>query len=65
MIPGITEKLLRDERELRAFYESVGLSPAVIERAIAAKFSPPASEEEAPPLRKKRGRVPRRPSTST
>jgi hypothetical protein len=62
MIPGITEKLLRDERELRAFYESVGLSPAIIERAIAAKFQQPASENEAPPIRKKRGRVPKQPA---
>jgi hypothetical protein len=58
MLPGMSDKLLQDEKELRAFYESVGLSPDVIERAIAAKFKPPAPETRGRwPRNKKRMRA--------
>jgi hypothetical protein len=51
MMLGISEKVLQDEKELRAFYESVGLNPDIIERALAAKFKPPV-----PAARGKRAR---------
>jgi hypothetical protein len=44
MLPALTDKMLQDANEMRSFYESVGLSPEVIERAIAAKFKPPVPE---------------------
>ena len=45
MLPrSVTEKMLRDAEEMRAFYASVGLSEATIERAIEAKFGRPAPE---------------------
>lgn len=45
MLPwSTTEKMLRDAEEMRAFYASVGLSEATIERALEAKFGPPARE---------------------
>lgn len=54
MLPAITDKILQDEHELRAFYESVGLSPEVIERAIAAKFKSPLPEARGTWPRKKK-----------
>ena len=50
---GIKEKTFRDEAELRAFYQSVGLSPETIERAIAAKFKQPVPEARGKWARKK------------
>jgi len=39
MLPwSVTEKMHRDAEEMRAFYTSVGLSEATIERALEAKF---------------------------
>jgi hypothetical protein len=50
---GINQKTFQDEAELRAFYQSVGLSPETIERAIAAKFKPPVPEARGKWARKK------------
>ena len=50
---GINQKTFQDEAELRAFYQSVGLSPETIERAIAAKFKPPFPEARGKWARKK------------
>ena len=44
----LPEKLLRDEAEMRAFYQSVGISPDVTEAAIRARHSKPAEEAGAP-----------------
>jgi len=38
---SITEKMRRDAEEMRAFYQSVGMSPEVIDRAVEAKLKPP------------------------
>ena len=59
MLPSVTEKMLKDADEMRAFYASVGLSPETTERAIQARFSAPADGDEAGlPMRgrKSRGR---------
>ena len=42
----IAWKMLRDEAEMRAFYQSVGISPETIECAIIARRNKPAVEEE-------------------
>ena len=58
MIPGsITEKIMRDAEEMRAFYRSVGLSAAVIERAIEAKFKPPVPDGRGTWARNKKKRA--------
>jgi hypothetical protein len=44
----LPEKMLRDEDEMRAFYQSVGISPETIELAIIARRSKPAVEGEPP-----------------
>ena len=59
MLPSVTEKMLKDADEMRAFYASVGLSPETTEQAIQARFGAPADEDEAGlPMgsRKSRGR---------
>jgi hypothetical protein len=58
MLPGMIDKRLQDEQEMRAFYESVGVSPEVIERAIAAKFKRPTPDarETGPHKQKKKVR---------
>jgi hypothetical protein len=46
-----TEAMMRDAEEMRAFYQSVGLSAETIERAIAAKHErhpSPVPEDERP-----------------
>ena len=60
---GINQKTFQDEAELRAFYESVGLSPATIERAIAAKFKPPVPEARGKWARKKAKPVTQQPTS--
>jgi hypothetical protein len=53
MLPwSVTEKTLRDAEEMRAFYTSVGLSEQTIERALEAKFGPPAPERRGTWVRK-------------
>lgn len=53
MLPwSVTEKALRDADEMRAFYTSVGLSEQTIERALEAKFGPPAPERRGTWARK-------------
>jgi hypothetical protein len=52
----LPEKILRDEAEMRAFYESVGISPEVTELAILARRQKPAAEQAAAPLPKGRKR---------
>lgn len=47
MLLSATEKLLKDANEMRAFYASVGLSEETAERAIKARFNPPAPDEDA------------------
>jgi hypothetical protein len=57
MIPGmikLTEKMLRDAEEMRAFYRSVGISVTTIERAVEAKFKPPSSEKRGTWHRRKK-----------
>jgi hypothetical protein len=48
----LPEKMLRDEAEMRAFYQSVGISPETTELAIRARLSKPAVEETSAPLPK-------------
>jgi hypothetical protein len=43
----LPEKLLRDEAEMRAFYQSVGISPETIELAIVARRNRPVAAESA------------------
>jgi hypothetical protein len=43
----LPEKMLRDEAEMRAFYQSVGISPETIELAIVARRNRPVAEEAA------------------
>jgi len=50
---GINQKTFQDEAEGRACYQSVGLSPETIERAIAAKCKPPVPEARGKWARKK------------
>jgi hypothetical protein len=53
----LPDKMLRDEAEMRAFYQSVGISPETIELAIVARRHKPAVEGEPPaPLPKGRRR---------
>jgi len=47
-----TEAMMRDAEEMRAFYQSVGMSAETIERAIAAK----RKRHPSPPDVKVRGR---------
>jgi hypothetical protein len=57
MIAGtikLTEKMLRDAEEMRAFYRSMGISLTTIERAVEAKFEPPSSEKRGTWHRRKR-----------
>jgi hypothetical protein len=58
MPPAMIDKNLQNEQEMRAFYESVGLSAEVIERAIAIKFkrTAPEARETSPHKKKKRAR---------
>ncbi len=51
----LPDKMLRDEAEMRAFYQSVGISPETIELAIVARRHKPAAEE-APPAPPPKGR---------
>ncbi len=44
----LPDKMLRDEAEMRAFYQSVGISPETIELAIIARRNKPAVGEEPP-----------------
>ena len=39
-----TEAMMRDAEEMRAFYQSVGISAETIERALAARHQRPAPE---------------------
>ncbi len=52
----LPEQMLRDEAEMRAFYESVGVSKSTTEAAIKARRNNPAQQDkkQSPPL--KRGR---------
>ena len=53
MLPlSVTEKMLRDADEMRAFYASVGLSEQTIERALEAKFGPSKPERRGAWARK-------------
>ena len=49
-----TEAMMRDAQEMRAFYESVGMSPETIERAIAARHQGQPSPEPVKVLRRKK-----------
>lgn len=49
-----TEAMMRDAQEMRAFYESVGMSPETIERAIAAKHEGQPAPEPVKVLRRKK-----------
>jgi len=55
MLPwSATEKMHRDAEEMRAFYQSVGLSDETIERALEAKFAFSNPKDKAGPARKTR-----------
>jgi hypothetical protein len=55
----LPEKVLRDEAEMRAFYQSVGISPETTELAIRARLSKPVAEEaSAPAPRGKKRKTP-------
>lgn len=57
MLPRpMTEMIAHDADEMRTFYQSVGISPEIIERAIEVKFRPSMPDGRETP---KRGR-PRR-----
>ena len=46
----LPETVLRDEAEMRAFYESCGISKSTTEAAIRARHNRPADEgQQAPP----------------
>jgi hypothetical protein len=49
----------KTSEEMRAFYQSAGLSEQVIERALALRFHPPAPSPEAEASRRRNGRPPR------
>ncbi|MBX9776196.1 MAG: hypothetical protein K2Y71_17590 [Xanthobacteraceae bacterium] len=51
-----SEKLLRDEAEMRAFYLSVGISPETTEAAIRARHSKSEAEDVSEPPAKARKR---------
>ena len=52
----LPEKMLRDEAEMRAFYQSVGISPETTEAAIRARHTKPVAEEGVAPPAKGRKR---------
>jgi hypothetical protein len=45
MYPNLPERLVRDEAEMREFFQRMGLSPEVIERAVRARFNTPPEEQ--------------------
>jgi hypothetical protein len=56
MLPwSVTEKILRDSEEMRAFYKTLGLRPDVIERAAEARLKPQIDDRGRGGM-KKRGR---------
>jgi hypothetical protein len=44
----LPEQMLRDEAEMRAFYQSVGISPEITELAIQAIRNKPVQEGKKP-----------------
>jgi hypothetical protein len=56
----LPENMLRDEAEMRAFYESVGMSPVTIEMAIKARHKQPVEEAPAAVAKPKLARGPKR-----
>jgi hypothetical protein len=44
----LPEQMLRDEAEMRAFYQSVGVSPETTELAIQARRNRPVQEKKKP-----------------
>ena len=60
----LPEKVLRDEAEMRSFYQSVGISPETIELAIVARRNRPATEDKPaaslPKGRKRKGAAARK-----
>ena len=51
----LPETMLRDEAEMRAFYESVGMSPGTIELALKARRKQPVEEAAEPKPKLVRG----------
>jgi hypothetical protein len=61
-MPKYEEKRSRDEAEMRAFYKSCGISPAVIDGAIRIRYHEPipeTSDEKNVTQRRKRHSDPR------
>lgn len=56
----LSETMLRDEAEMRAFYESCGISQSTIEAAIKARHDKPVDQDKKGPSpdRRKRQKVP-------
>jgi hypothetical protein len=51
----LPEQMLRDEAEMRAFYEAVGISKSTTEAAIKARRNIPVEQEKKQsPLKSKR-----------
>jgi hypothetical protein len=46
----LPEQMLRDEAEMRAFYQSVGIRPEITELAIRARRIGPCKRKRKPPL---------------
>jgi hypothetical protein len=50
----LPEQVLRDEAEMRAFYQSVGISESTIEAAIKVRRNGPIEQDNEAPVRDKR-----------
>jgi hypothetical protein len=48
-----SEQMLRDEAEMRAFYQSCGISKSTTEAAIKARLNKPIEQDNEPPVRTK------------
>jgi hypothetical protein len=47
----LPEQVLRDEAEMRAFYQSVGISESTIEAAIKVRRNGPIEQDNEVPVR--------------
>jgi len=60
----LPETILSDEAEMRAFYESCGISKSTTEAAIRARQNRPMDEgkKEPPPVKGRKRKAPAQPS---